>query len=911
MTQQNGNNYCKSTYGTTLASIHSSAENIIVSDLCSSVGATVCWIGRYCQEYQNGETIPHQMNDSCWTWYDETEQDFGQYQQGASIYNGTIIYSSIHASAGNWDDWPSDTQIYFICNSQYITNNEYLSFTEQETLCNFRYENNLASIHNNTENAQIFALCNTKTSPCFFGLKYVITEGMFQWTDNSSFDFGNNVSGNDGSGPWISGEPNNYQDHNENCVTARGFETAPVGWNDHECDAGLPALCNVPSVTYSFNDPIHYERVPIKSHIIGEMYTLDDIYIELYVVVNSFQSGYRNILHIGNTHSQYIPGIWVYEDGRFHFSQSYATKADNWARSIYIQTNTVYHIQYHMRQDNVIITLNDTIVSDVDAESHSMITANIYFSSAWTEPADAVVKGLKIRASNNNKPGDVYNYLCDYPNRFSTLTGTWTSTACTASASYAVYGAQSWLATKDSSTLQWRDYKIEVVINFQSGTGTAGITFRTNGAGSSYLQGSTYNLYIYKTDNTVKLATVVNGYNGISAWTILISEPLTITDGGTYTLRAEISDNYIRCYVNNKFIAHVIDNSYSSGSIGLQAWQSTVSFTSLRIMFANYNSLYTVPPTLSPTNIPTTTNPTTTPTLLPTLQPTYYTSNPSKYPTNNPTQIPTLIPTNNPIRITLQPTSTPVDDGSSGEQYDLHTTEDISFNKNDNGDGFLNNNGITSTYFIYIIVGAALLCCCFIGLFFKMKCRKLKQRKNDQIYLGPTDLVQITSISGKDDIITPIGKDNGNYSLDTNVPKNSEAQIMEDITDIVNGTPMGAFQSDEENVDTQQLKEGNNDEEILTDVNTLATPNGIDSNAKQNNRTEVDTDSDILNDVDDIDINNQNNVTTQGYKDNIAEDEFIINDDQDIETDEGTTEEDELDDPLDADNIADTLDTKT
>eukprot|EP01084_Bolivina_argentea_P131906 232770_1 len=323
------------------------------------------------------------------------------------------------------------------------------------------------------------------------------------------------------------------------------------------------------------------------------------------------------------------------------------------------------------------------------------------------------------------------------------------------------------------------------------------------------------------------------------------------------------------------------------------------------------NPTTNIPTTSVPTNIPTTTNPTTTPTLLPTLQPTYYTSNPSKYPTNNPTQIPTLIPTNNPIRITLQPTSTPVDDGSSGEQYDLHTTEDISFNKNDNGDGFLNNNGITSTYFIYIIVGAALLCCCFIGLFFKMKCRKLKQRKNDQIYLGPTDLVQITSISGKDDIITPIGKDNGNYSLDTNVPKNSEAQIMEDITDIVNGTPMGAFQSDEENVDTQQLKEGNNDEEILTDVNTLATPNGIDSNAKQNNRTEVDTDSDILNDVDDIDINNQNNVTTQGYKDNIAEDEFIINDDQDIETDEGTTEEDELDDPLDADNIADTLDTKT
>ena len=119
---------------------------------------------------------------------------------------------------------------------------------------------------------------------------------------------------------------------------------------------------------------------------------------------------------------------------------------------------------YTFHQDSVLIKVNDSIIADiVDASSHSILNANIYLSDPYHLAADVIVSGLKITSSNSKQPDNAYNYLCDFNNRFTVLSGAWTPqpNGCGVTTNWAQNGAQVWMGQQDTSTLQWNNYKIE------------------------------------------------------------------------------------------------------------------------------------------------------------------------------------------------------------------------------------------------------------------------------------------------------------------------------------------------------------------------------------------------------------------------------------------------------------------
>eukprot|EP01084_Bolivina_argentea_P306416 529485_1 len=116
--QPNANDYCLATYGTTLASIHSNAENNAVYDACTSTGITECWIGRYCPSYialcDSGSWTKG------WDWYDGTSEFYGNFQGGSEdpANRGMVIQAAGHSGTdGAWDDHDEDSSEYFVCNT--------------------------------------------------------------------------------------------------------------------------------------------------------------------------------------------------------------------------------------------------------------------------------------------------------------------------------------------------------------------------------------------------------------------------------------------------------------------------------------------------------------------------------------------------------------------------------------------------------------------------------------------------------------------------------------------------------------------------------------------------------------------------------------------------------------------------
>ena len=69
----------------------------------------------------------------------------------------------------------------------------------------------------------------------------------FSWTDGSTFDFGDDLSG--GIQPWKTGEPNHGNNlKNENCVGiwlgSQSSQDELYKWNDYECDTFRRFMCN-------------------------------------------------------------------------------------------------------------------------------------------------------------------------------------------------------------------------------------------------------------------------------------------------------------------------------------------------------------------------------------------------------------------------------------------------------------------------------------------------------------------------------------------------------------------------------------------------------------------------------------------------------------------------------------------
>lgn len=98
-----------------------------------------------------------------------------------------------------------------------------MTWRDGQTYCR-RYHTDLAIIENAQENAETVSVSAMLSSNVWIGLYRV----SWRWSDKSSSSFRN----------WISGQPNNYGNH-QHCAA----ENARQGWHDLGCNDKIPFWC--------------------------------------------------------------------------------------------------------------------------------------------------------------------------------------------------------------------------------------------------------------------------------------------------------------------------------------------------------------------------------------------------------------------------------------------------------------------------------------------------------------------------------------------------------------------------------------------------------------------------------------------------------------------------------------------
>ena len=116
----------------------------------------------------------------------------------------------------------------------FIVGNETMTWNEPEDWCLHEHGRHLASIHNDTQNAQASAACGA--TDCWIGATCKDSSwGDWSWSDGTIWSYTD----------WNSGEPNNNNDdHNEGCVHIYGQGV----WNDIYCGKVFLPLCGNPGI---------------------------------------------------------------------------------------------------------------------------------------------------------------------------------------------------------------------------------------------------------------------------------------------------------------------------------------------------------------------------------------------------------------------------------------------------------------------------------------------------------------------------------------------------------------------------------------------------------------------------------------------------------------------------------------
>eukprot|EP01083_Nonionella_stella_P072343 194998_1 len=535
-----------------------------------------------------------------------------------------------------------------------------LEWHEGNAFCEFVYGTTLASIHNEMQDIEAGSKCpeSTEWSGCWIGAN-ILNATSWKWSDGSTFTYGNDTAG--GVAPWMAGNPSHAI--NESCGE---IDQATKGWNDHECNDNKPILCNSPSNTSTIviDDNIHNIRQPVPpTHSFGTMDILDDVHVEFDFKVSSSLRMYSNILHIGSHYNTRLPAIFIMDSAgkpgvKVQFSRidDALTVTDYGPMSI----GTWYHVSFDITQSTTVLSIDgSTVANRTNQTSHAILyNQDIYIMShfVWL-PIDGLIRDLKI--TTNNAYQTPFNYLCDYENRFSVISGSWSidTETCWLSQNTSEGGNVVWLGDNDPSSMEWTDYTIELVVNLQSSdlesAAQAGLLFRALSVSSTNNGGQQYWV-------DIKKSTGIRFRQAVSGQVIgNTNHNTTINWNEDYTIRVKVAANQFSIYLDNKHILDETNSDYSNGSIGIRTHRCKAIFKRLRIIFPNTNTRITLDPTSSPTRHPTT-PPTVEPTTLPTL-----TVDPSAHPSTQPsdhsnhiTPNPTLYSTMSSIQ-SIQPTFSP------------------------------------------------------------------------------------------------------------------------------------------------------------------------------------------------------------------------------------------------------------
>eukprot|EP01083_Nonionella_stella_P180308 642585_1 len=616
-----------------------------------------------------------------------------------------------------------------------------LAWQDGNALCAFSYGTSLASIQDATEDNEADSMCpdTAQSTGCWVGLTlldpgtWTTNDGTWKWSDGTMFSYGNDTSG--GIPPWTAANPVNNQ---ELCVA---IDKDTVGWNDDECNLKKPILCNTPSNASSIviDDNINNVRQPpvVQSTSVGTMDILDDIHVEFDFKVSSL-SMFNNILHIGSDVNTRLPTIFIMAFAgkpgvKVHFS-----RIDNSITSTDyapISFDTWYHVSLDITQSTTSLSIDGSTVANRTNKSSHVILYNqdIYIMShfVWL-PIDGLIRDLKI--TTNNAYQTPFNYLCDYENRFSVISGSWSidTEKCWLSQTSNEGGNVVWLGDADPTSVEWIDYTIEFVVRLQSSdlesAAQAGLLFRALSVSSTNNDGQQYWVDIKKATGIRFRQADEGELKGNT------NHDTIINWNEDYTVRVKVVANTFSIYLNDRHVLDDTNSDYSYGSIGFRTHQCKATFKRLRIIFPNSNTRITLKPTSSPTRHPTappTIQPTTEPTVQPTTEPTVQpTIDPTSDPSSNPTNGPTSNPTDNPsINPTVIPTRNPLID------ITIESTLEDTTQMIPSPGRVREGNVINSDMIPWIVATVVGICVVLIMILF---CRYRMKRIRPQIYTIPT-----------------------------------------------------------------------------------------------------------------------------------------------------------------------------
>eukprot|EP01084_Bolivina_argentea_P103173 184831_1 len=502
----------------------------------------------------------------------------------------------------------------------YIYNDNYqLSQSNWEATCLFYYDQHLASsIHNESQRSEAQNIINDTS---WIGLSDILWEDNWIWTDNTQFnyDLTSQIS------PWDNNEPNNT--NAKDCVAIQSLNGL---WKVDDCTQNYYALCGYPQPFNVINDDTNYIRTldhsnnGKKKNNIGYIDILDEIYIEFYITFNTWPSGLGSILQFGDDDNQYAA---IFIDGTSNnIRSSFATIKNilNYDTTSGYLLNTEYHYTLYKTQTHLTITFGGNYLYDNYTISHPIImNRNLYCGHRNLQHSfSATIRNLKITTFNSPE-NRFWNYICDWNNRWTHNNGgNYLYDAIDGDCSIqqndsmTATGRLAWLGDNDITSLDWTDYKIEVIINLLSisanKSNEAGPILRANNANCDYVNCGQYYQLQFRL-YAIVFAKIDYGY-----YYQLHVYPIQHTSDIPYLIRIEAIGNTFKIYENNIYLFTHIDNSYSSGSIGLRTYESNARFSKMRITFASNHKQYTVKPTVNPSKSPSN-NPTKNPSINPTI----------------------------------------------------------------------------------------------------------------------------------------------------------------------------------------------------------------------------------------------------------------------------------------------------
>ena len=307
------NQYCKDSYGTTLATITNSNENIYVRNAVLHAGMASgddVWIGYH-----------DISSEGSFSWTDGASSGYTKWSSGEPNNSGNnedCVES--WSSDGNWNDLTCSSSRYFVCNyPKYMAVKLAKNWDDANTFCQATFGTSLATISSERENRMALysgtALGLSISNSYWIGFNDHNSEASFSWIDGSSTSYTN----------WDSGEPNNSGE--EDCTL---MWKGNGKWNDDKCSLSKYFICN-----YKRQTPKAYYMIAINmNYWDANNYCSSNYGTSLATISNEIENEY--IVHhalalgISSSNSIWIGYNDIWPEGSFSWVSGASNGYTNW-----------------------------------------------------------------------------------------------------------------------------------------------------------------------------------------------------------------------------------------------------------------------------------------------------------------------------------------------------------------------------------------------------------------------------------------------------------------------------------------------------------------------------------------------------------------------------------------------------